>query len=602
MLTIYKILGLLFLLLGVFSGEVFSAPSNLTASGTVSTGSTVTITGVDFGTGPTLGNIKYPTSIDATAVGSTPSNAGGWIYDQPTGTAAVVSTQAHSGGKSLLHVPTPNSVLRFDYGSSIGTGQTIFVTWWTRRTTTTAGQWKMFRVHPTNDIEDSYVPEFHMFNWYIDGSDNFGVRPGPDTSSAGTDSYMNQVITDVANTWYRMELLVTTSSAVGAADGVFEMRRYIPGSSFASSIESGKMTFNSASNNFYRWFQWQNYQGNTMTGLNAYTDDHIVQVGSQARVELCDSPSWASRTSCDMQIPTSWSSGSIAVTVNTGAFAAESPAYLYVVDSTGAVNSLGYEVEIGASGGVEDTTPPVRSLLAPSGALAAGTTSTAISLVTDEAATCRYSTSSGTAYASMTNDFSSSYSMSHSATVSGLTNGSSYTYYVRCIDGTGNANTTDSTISFSVASSAGTAGVLSFEYSTYSAERSDVRIPINIVRTGGSTGIVTAQWSSNGQTATHGVDYYGNDNVTVTFADGVTTMPINTYGTGDDGIEMIANGADDDRYFQMILSNPTGGATLGTTLATVTIEGDYVAPVPGSRVGVGRTPIGMGSTPITHVQ
>ncbi|MFH1710964.1 MAG: dockerin type I domain-containing protein [Nanoarchaeota archaeon] len=97
-----------------------------------------------------------------------------------------------------------------------------------------------------------------------------------------------------------------------------------------------------------------------------------------------------------------------------------------------------------------DTTPPVRSNGAPSGTLSAGTTSTSISLTTNEAATCRYSTNSGTAYASMANTFSSTGSTSHSTTVSGLTNGSSYTYYVRCLDGSTNANTNDYPISFSV--------------------------------------------------------------------------------------------------------------------------------------------------------
>lgn len=333
-----------------------------------------------------------------------------------------------------------------------------------------------------------------------------------------------------------------------------------------------------------------------------YVDDVYVD-NTRARVELCTGSTWANRGNCNPQPPTSWATTSVTVTANTSSFTDGQEVFLYVVDADGLVNSLGVSTEVGEGGEVPpDTTPPVLSLLSPSGTLAAGTTSTTISLVTDEAATCKYSATSGTAYASMTLAFDSSFALSHSATVSGLTNGGSYTRYVRCIDGAGNANTSDATISFSVASSAGTAGTLSWEYSTYSAERSDVRIPINIVRTGGSTGSVTVQWSSNGQTATHNVDYYGNDNVTVTFADGVTSMPINTYGTGDDGILMIDNGADEDRYFQMILSNSTGGATLGTTLATVTIEGDYVPPVLGMRIGVGTSRVGTGSTMIIPLQ
>lgn len=102
-----------------------------------------------------------------------------------------------------------------------------------------------------------------------------------------------------------------------------------------------------------------------------------------------------------------------------------------------------------------DTTPPVRSNGSPSGALSAGTTQTTISLNTDEAATCKYATSAGVSYASMPNTFTTTGSTSHSTTVTGLTNGGSYTYYARCQDKaspTPNTNTDDFLISFTVSS------------------------------------------------------------------------------------------------------------------------------------------------------
>ncbi len=102
-----------------------------------------------------------------------------------------------------------------------------------------------------------------------------------------------------------------------------------------------------------------------------------------------------------------------------------------------------------------DLTPPVRSNGAPSGTLAAGTTQTTLSLSTNENASCRYSTTAGTAYSSMVKVFSTTGGTSHSTVVTGLSNGNSYTYYVRCQDGLGNANTDDFPINFSVASSSG---------------------------------------------------------------------------------------------------------------------------------------------------
>ena len=101
-----------------------------------------------------------------------------------------------------------------------------------------------------------------------------------------------------------------------------------------------------------------------------------------------------------------------------------------------------------------DNTPPVRSLGSPSGEQSAGTAQITISLTTDESATCKYSTTPDAAYASMAGAFTNIGGTSHStASIAGLTDGSSYTYYVRCIDETGNANTDDYEIVFSIAES-----------------------------------------------------------------------------------------------------------------------------------------------------
>ncbi len=101
---------------------------------------------------------------------------------------------------------------------------------------------------------------------------------------------------------------------------------------------------------------------------------------------------------------------------------------------------------------VSVTAPPVISGGTPSGTLASGTTSTSMSVATNESATCRYG-AYDVAYASLPNTFTTTGGTSHSQTLSGLTNGAAYTYYVRCISASENANTSSTAISFSVASS-----------------------------------------------------------------------------------------------------------------------------------------------------
>src|SRR5207249_10660614 len=74
--------------------------------------------------------------------------------------------------------------------------------------------------------------------------------------------------------------------------------------------------------------------------------------------------------------------------------------------------------EAGRSG--SDTTPPGRSDGSPPGTLPAGTTSATLSLTTDEAATCRYSTTAGVAYSRMKDTFSTTGGRSHATAVGGL--------------------------------------------------------------------------------------------------------------------------------------------------------------------------------------
>jgi hypothetical protein len=87
-------------------------------------------------------------------------------------------------------------------------------------------------------------------------------------------------------------------------------------------------------------------------------DDFFVDY-TFARAELCAGSTWVSRGVCEMQIPTAWSVSSLTLSANLGQLTSGT-AYLYVVDSTGAVNATGFPVTVG---GTPDTTPPS----APSG-------------------------------------------------------------------------------------------------------------------------------------------------------------------------------------------------------------------------------------------
>ena len=102
-----------------------------------------------------------------------------------------------------------------------------------------------------------------------------------------------------------------------------------------------------------------------------------------------------------------------------------------------------------------ETVPPVVSNPLPTGAQAYSSDPQDVTLevTTDENATCRMSTLD-IAYLSMTDIFTTTGTTAHSETKS-LAAGTSYTYYVRCADTAGNATTTSTVISFSIAASGG---------------------------------------------------------------------------------------------------------------------------------------------------
>ena len=86
----------------------------------------------------------------------------------------------------------------------------------------------------------------------------------------------------------------------------------------------------------------------SVANLNIYYDQLYID-SSRARVELCDTSTWAARTHCEIQPMTAWNSGEIKIVFNPGTFTPGQTAYLYVSDGNGAVNSNGFDVKIGTT-------------------------------------------------------------------------------------------------------------------------------------------------------------------------------------------------------------------------------------------------------------
>ncbi len=151
-----------------------------------------------------------------------------------------------------------------------------------------------------------------------------------------------------------------------------------------------------------------------------------------------------------------------------------------------------------------------------------------------------------------------------------------------CSGGSGRATesqTANSTAPPSAATAAAP-GALSLSAAAESVAQNAGSSTLNVNRNGGSSGAVTVHYATAGGTAASGSDFVAASG-NLSWADGdAATKPIAV---------AIANNSpfSGNRAFSVSLSEPTGGATLGSvSSATVTINGDAAASTPSGNVAV----------------
>ena len=117
-------------------------------------------------------------------------------------------------------------------------------------------------------------------------------------------------------------------------------------------------------------------------------------------------------------------------------------------------------------------------------------------------------------------------------------------------------------------------GTLAFTQSTTVVDETDGSMTVTVSRSAGNRGAVTVDYATTAGSAADGSDFTGTSG-TLSWGDRDSANKSFTIPILDDAaIEF-------DEDFSVALSNPTGGASLGTALLTVTIVSDEV-PVPGT--------------------
>lgn len=124
--------------------------------------------------------------------------------------------------------------------------------------------------------------------------------------------------------------------------------------------------------------------------------------------------------------------------------------------------------------------------------------------------------------------------------------------------------------SSSISSSVGPATTIALSATSYGVAENAGSITIAVNRTGVTTGTMSVNYATTNGTAQSGSDYTAVSG-TFTFNPGET---VKTFSVPISDNTLIEGG----RIFNVVLSTPTGGATLGTSSAPVTINDDESVP------------------------
>lgn len=500
-------------LLALFGVPALAAPSISGTSGTLTHGSSVTVSGSAFGSRPTAA----PLRSDDFEAGTVGQNITGWAITSTIPSMlpeyAAVARPGTPGGKSALEAFGSGN-----YNSGIGVSNYVtrkwYVSGWVKGTTSGS---------PTRNAKlvsfrgpDLSEPEGRLDQYPNNGSGHIYTADCNGTKTQDNWNIASNLIIEDGN-WHRFEAWIDLGTPNGG-NGLYQVWK---DTSTWGGVLSGTMITSDCS---FEEVHVQHYYATdtgTQPEANYWWDELYIDT-SRARVEIGNASTWAASTHRELQTTSAWSASSATFKLNRGSFAPGTSVYLYVVDDSGSA-SAGYPITIDSGGGtttysvtpsagangtispntaqtvnsgsstsftvtpnanytasvggtcggnlvgttyttsavtanctvsatfspVADTTPPVLSSPLPTGAQAYDTTSVTLQVTTDENATCRYN-ATDVAYASMGSTFGTTGGTSHQQPGFSVSSGNSYTRYVRCIDGSGNASAASAIISFFV--------------------------------------------------------------------------------------------------------------------------------------------------------
>ncbi|GAB6909888.1 exported hypothetical protein [Desulfosarcina cetonica] len=351
-----------FVALLLFSNVCHAAPVISSVSDTVKNGEIISINGSSFGDKLNANPIRYD-DFEGMTVGDTLDKATGWwsVVEHTYKPMISSDNQRNKDSSKNLKCYSKDSQNSIAYKNNIGfanTGKILFSTWvrwdWGNVTYDSRYQIKSWRI-PASVASNGGVtyPDFAAFNWWYDKNGGYSVHYvqnhlGEDSGS-NTEYFNSNVLRQ--DRWYHI-MIQADMGTPGKTDGSWWIwTSSADFSSIYSKITQENCLVMVEGSNLLDAVKLDNYLDDGDGTLTLYWDDIYID-NSWARVEIGNASSYDNCTHREIQIPTSWSSDSISIKINTGSFNSGDGVYLFVVDSEGNTSS-GYKIIIGDDSGIK---------------------------------------------------------------------------------------------------------------------------------------------------------------------------------------------------------------------------------------------------------
>jgi|WetSurMetagenome_2_1015567.scaffolds.fasta_scaffold00064_29 hypothetical protein len=332
--------------IGIITPNICAAgPSISGYSGTVEHGQIITVNGSNFGvknpvTPALWDTVSYSELRNGDAVPVGKNN----LWPETAGGKAVFYKTSNPRGKWTAHYSNEWSTNQYKKAaiggfivSEVSTSKKLYITWWNY----VSGDPTVGNTNASN----KWIRLICQGGWGTVGEGYIIWEPRMSHAKAVTAEGINMVAGAWHDwggsypAWNRMEVFVDSTSATNSP--IYKL------------WTNGTQVASYASSTAQKWVIQQigniGFDGsNSAAALQPTVDfGEIYADNTPARVEICSGSTWATRSHCEIQIPTTqWIDGRLKIQVNQGSFANDAKAYLYVVDSKG-IASKGKKIRFG---------------------------------------------------------------------------------------------------------------------------------------------------------------------------------------------------------------------------------------------------------------